>query len=88
MVKQSWITQFMMQFAEDSENLVFVIRKTFEKTVRRKLFQNTKIIFLLKWYFRNWITCLGFTCPEGREKPWGTNHAVLMGKDVIKEPLL
>jgi hypothetical protein len=28
----------------------------------------------------------GFTCPEGRVKPWGTNHAVLMGKDVIKEP--
>ena len=28
----------------------------------------------------------GFTLPEGRVKPWGTNHAVLMGKDVIKEP--
>ena len=28
----------------------------------------------------------GFTVPEGREKPWGTNHAVLMAKDVIKEP--
>ena len=28
----------------------------------------------------------GFTVPEGREKPWGTNHAVMMGKDVINEP--
>ena len=28
----------------------------------------------------------GFSVPEGRQKPWGTNHAVLMGKDVIKEP--
>ena len=28
----------------------------------------------------------GFTLPEGREKPWGTNHALLMGKDVINEP--
>ena len=28
----------------------------------------------------------GFSVPEGRVKPWGTNHAVLMGKDVIKEP--
>jgi hypothetical protein len=28
----------------------------------------------------------GFTCPAERVKPWGTNHAVLMGKDVIKEP--
>ena len=24
--------------------------------------------------------------PEGRQKPWGTNHAVLMGKGVIREP--
>ena len=28
----------------------------------------------------------GFTVPEGRTKPWGTNHAVMMGKSVIKEP--
>ena len=28
----------------------------------------------------------GFTIPEGREKPWGTGHAMLMAKDVIKEP--
>ena len=28
----------------------------------------------------------GYTVPEGREKPWGTNHAVMMAKDVIKEP--
>ncbi|MBQ7279422.1 MAG: nucleotidyltransferase [Bacteroidales bacterium] len=28
----------------------------------------------------------GFSVPEGREKPWGTNHAVLMAKDEIHEP--
>ncbi len=28
----------------------------------------------------------GFNVPQGREKPWGTAHAVLMAKDVIKEP--
>ena len=28
----------------------------------------------------------GFTVPEGREKPWGTNHAILMAKDAIHEP--
>lgn len=28
----------------------------------------------------------GFTVPEGREKPWGTNHAILMASDVIHEP--
>ncbi len=28
----------------------------------------------------------GFSVPEGREKPWGTNHALMMAKDVIHEP--
>ena len=28
----------------------------------------------------------GFRVPEGREKPWGTNHAILMAKDAIHEP--
>ncbi len=28
----------------------------------------------------------GFKVPEGREKPWGTNHAILMAKEVIHEP--
>ena len=28
----------------------------------------------------------GFSVPEGREKPWGTNHAILMAKDAIHEP--
>lgn len=28
----------------------------------------------------------GFKVPEGREKPWGTNHAILMAKDVVNEP--
>ena len=28
----------------------------------------------------------GFTVPEGREKPWGTNHALMMAAPVIHEP--
>lgn len=28
----------------------------------------------------------GFTCPEGREKPWGTAHAILCCKDAVNEP--
>ena len=28
----------------------------------------------------------GFSVPEGREKPWGTNHAVMMAREVIHEP--
>lgn len=28
----------------------------------------------------------GLTVPEGREKPWGTNHAVMMAAEAVKEP--
>jgi UTP-glucose-1-phosphate uridylyltransferase len=28
----------------------------------------------------------GLTLPEGRVKPWGTAHAVLMARDAVKEP--
>ena len=28
----------------------------------------------------------GYKVPEGREKPWGTNHALMMGAPVIHEP--
>ena len=28
----------------------------------------------------------GYAVPEGREKPWGTGHAVWVAKDVINEP--
>jgi choline kinase len=28
----------------------------------------------------------GFSVPEGRVKPWGTNHAVMMGATAINEP--
>jgi len=27
-----------------------------------------------------------FSIPEGREKPWGTGHAILCAKDVVKNP--
>jgi len=46
-----------------------------------------KVIFLAKLVFQA-LDALpeGFTCPADRTKPWGTNHAVMMGADVIKEP--
>lgn len=28
----------------------------------------------------------GYSVPDGREKPWGTNHAIMMGHELINEP--
>ncbi|MCI5776488.1 MAG: nucleotidyltransferase [Bacteroidales bacterium] len=67
--------------------VVFVIRKDFEDAFREKVLSKYEGHIPTELVFQS-INDLpeGFTCPEGRQKPWGTNHAVLMGKDVIKEP--
>lgn len=67
--------------------LVFVIRKSFEKDFREKIISKYESHIPVEVVFQD-LNDLpeGFTCPEGREKPWGTNHAVLMGKKVINEP--
>ena len=67
--------------------LVFVIRKSFEEDFRNKILSKYENHIPCELVFQD-LNDLpeGFTCPEGRQKPWGTNHAVLMGKSVIKEP--
>lgn len=67
--------------------LVFVIRKDFEQDFREKIISKYEGHIPCELVFQS-IDALpeGFTCPEGRVKPWGTNHAVLMGASVINEP--
>ena len=67
--------------------VVFVIRKDFEKDFREKILSKYEGHVPVEVVFQS-IQDLpeGYTCPADRTKPWGTNHAVLMGKDVIKEP--
>ena len=67
--------------------LVFVIRKEFEQEFREKIISKYEGHIPCELVFQG-LDCLpeGFTCPEERTKPWGTNHAVMMGASVIKEP--
>lgn len=67
--------------------IVFVIRKDFEKDFKEKILSKYEGHIPAELCFQS-LDALpeGFKCPEGRVKPWGTNHAVLMAKDVIKEP--
>ena len=67
--------------------LVFVIRKDFEDDFRKKIVSKYENHLPVEVVFQSLDKLPeGFTVPEGREKPWGTNHAVMMGEDVIKEP--
>ena len=67
--------------------IVFVIRKDFEQEFREKILKKYEGHVPLALVFQS-LDALpaGYKCPEGRVKPWGTNHAVLMAKDVIHEP--
>ena len=67
--------------------VVFVIRKDFEQDFRDKVLKKYEGHVPVEVVFQSTADLPeGYTCPADRSKPWGTNHAVLMGKDVIKEP--
>ena len=67
--------------------VVFVIRKDFEQDFRDKVLAKYEHHIPVEVVFQS-VDALpaGFVCPPDRTKPWGTNHAVLMGKEVIREP--
>ncbi|MBP5561797.1 MAG: nucleotidyltransferase [Muribaculaceae bacterium] len=67
--------------------VVFVIRKDFEQDFREKILSKYEHVIPTEVVFQSTDALPeGFTCPPDRTKPWGTNHAVLMGKPAINEP--
>ena len=67
--------------------VVFVIRKDFEDDFRKIILSKYENYISVETVFQSLDKLPeGFQIPEGRTKPWGTNHAVLMGKGVINEP--
>ena len=67
--------------------VVFVIRQDFEEDFRRSILSKYEGHIPVEVVFQSTDKLPeGYTCPEERTKPWGTNHAVMMGADVINEP--
>ncbi len=67
--------------------LVFVIRKSFEQDFRDKIVKKYEKKIPVELVFQEFDKLPeGFKPNPERVKPWGTNHAVMMGKDVINEP--
>lgn len=67
--------------------IVFVIRHDFEQEFREKIISRYEGHVPVEVVFQDIDNLpVGFKPAEGRVKPWGTGHAVLMGKDVIREP--
>ena len=67
--------------------VVFVIRKSFEEDFKMHIFSKYTEYIEVDYVFQE-LDMLpeGFSVPEGRVKPWGTGHAVLMAQPKINGP--
>ncbi|MBQ0137515.1 MAG: nucleotidyltransferase [Bacteroidales bacterium] len=67
--------------------IVFVIRKDFEDDFRKVVLSKYEDKVPCEICFQSLDKVpAGYSYNPERTKPWGTNHAVLMAKDIIKEP--
>jgi len=67
--------------------VVFIIRESFADAFKEKFDAKLKGKIEIDYVYQE-LDMLpdGYTLPEGREKPWGTAHAILCAKDAVKEP--
>ena len=69
--------------------VVFIIRKDFEQEFTSQITDKYAGKIQVEFAFQDLHDLPdGFTCPEGREKPWGTGHAILTAADLIHEPFV
>ncbi len=69
--------------------VVFIIRKDFEQEFKSKITDKYEGQIQVEFAFQDLNDLPDeFTCPEGREKPWGTGHAILSARNVINEPFI
>ncbi|MDD2475393.1 MAG: sugar phosphate nucleotidyltransferase [Dysgonamonadaceae bacterium] len=67
--------------------VVFVIRKSFEEEFKEKVTKKYERLIPIEIVFQELDNLPeGFELNPERKKPWGTNHALMMGKGVINEP--
>ena len=69
--------------------VVFIIRKDFELVFKEKISNKFSGKIKVEYAFQD-INFLpeGYSCPNNREKPWGTAHAILSAQDLIHEPFI
>lgn len=67
--------------------VVFVIRRTFEEEFKERVTKKYEHLIPVEIVFQELDDLPeGFELNPDRVKPWGTNHALMMGKSVINEP--
>lgn len=67
--------------------VVFVIRRDFEQAFREGVGAKFSDRVPVEYAFQSLEDLpAGFTVPEGREKPWGTAHAIRAARDLVTGP--
>lgn len=67
--------------------VVFIIRHDFEDEFRARVAAKFEHKIAVDYAYQDLGRLPeGFAVPAGREKPWGTSHAILCAKDVVREP--
>jgi len=66
--------------------VVFVIRRDFEALFREKIGARYAGSMAVDYVYQSTAELPpGYTAPAGREKPWGTGHALWCARDVVRE---
>ena len=69
------------------DRVVFVTRKDLEKTFHEIVGDRIAKVCPTAYAFQELDDLPeGFTCPEGRTKPWGTGQAILCCRNIVKGP--
>ena len=67
--------------------IVFVIRRDFEDSFKEKFSSKLEGVIETAYVYQELGSLVDdFEIPAGREKPWGTGHAILIAKDAVAEP--
>lgn len=67
--------------------VVFVIRRDIEEQFRETFVKRLKNVIEIDYVFQELGNLPdGYQVPEGRQKPWGTSHAILVTEPKIHEP--
>jgi len=70
-------------------SVIFIIKKDFYEDFKNTIGERASKIIKVEYAFQDLYDLPdGFKVPEGREKPWGTAHAILAARDLIKEDFI
>ena len=69
--------------------VVFIIRKDLEQDFKRIIGNRIEQVVEVAYAYQELQDLPeGYQVPEGRKKPWGTGHAVLSVRGIVKEPFV